>query len=72
MEVIVNGHKIASIELNGDNFEIQIPKALLKERNELIIKTGKNLFQFEYVDYDDIELANIRIEVKNNQYYAKN
>ena len=71
-EVIINGHKIGTIELNGDNIEVQIPKILLKEKNELIIKTGKNLFQFDYVDYDDIELANVRIEVKNNQYYAKN
>ena len=70
-EVFVNGYKIASIELNGDNLEFKIPKNILKEDNELIIQTGRNLFQFDYVDYDDIELANVRIEVKQKQFWAR-
>ncbi len=70
-EVFVNGHKIASIELNGDNLEFKIPKNILKEDNELIIQTGRNLFQFDYIDYDDIELANVRIEVKQKQFWAR-
>lgn len=70
-EIFVNGHRIANLELNGDNIEISIPKHLLKETNELKIKTGQNLFQKEYVDYDDIELANIRIEVKQKGFFAK-
>lgn len=70
-EVLVNGKRIAQIELNGDNIEILIPKNVLKETNELIIKTGKNLFQYDYVDYDDIELANIRIELSDKQQYAR-
>lgn len=70
-EVFVNGHKIASIELNGDNFEFKIPKNILVENNELIIQTGRNLFQFDYIDYDDIELANVRIEVKQREIWAR-
>lgn len=69
-EVFVNGKKIANIELNGDNIEIPIPKNILKSENELVIKTGKNLFQHEYVDYDDIELANLRIETRKKDFYA--
>ena len=71
-EVFVNGNKIAKLELNGDNFEILIPKNILKDSNELLIKTGKNLFQTNYTDYDDIELANLRIEIKEKQRYARN
>ncbi len=71
MEVFVNGHRIGIIELNGDNHEVLIPKSLLKESNELLIKTGRNLFQTEYIDYDDVELANVRVEVKEKEYYAR-
>lgn len=70
-EVFVNGHKIAKLELNGDNIEILVPKSILMESNELLIKAGKNLFQTTYTDYDDIELANLRIEVKQRSYYAR-
>lgn len=71
MEVLVNGHKISNIELNGDNIEILIPSSILKDNNELIIQTGRNLFQKEYIDYDDCELANIRIEVREKSFYAR-
>lgn len=70
MEIFVNDKRIAFVDINGDNFNILIPKSILKEDNELVIKTGKNLFQVDYVDYDDVELANIRIEVKERKYYA--
>lgn len=70
-EVFVNGHKIAKLELNGDNLEIVIPKSILKESNELVIKAGKNLFQTNYTDYDDIELANLRIEIKEKSQFAR-
>ena len=70
-EVLVNGHKIAKLELNGDNIEITIPKSVLKENNELLIQSGRNLFQTSYVDYDDIELANISVEIKDKTRYAK-
>ncbi len=69
-EVFVNGHKISKLELNSDNIEITVPKAILKETNELLIKAGRNLFQTNYIDYDDIELANLRIEVKEKHYFA--
>lgn len=70
-EVYVNGHRIAHLELNGDNIEILVPKNILNSTNELVIQTGRNLFQQEYVDYDDIELANVRIEVKNHSRFAR-
>ena len=70
-EVFVNGHKIGTIEINGDNIEIPIPKNILREDNELIIRAGRNLFQTQYVDYDDIELANIRVEVSEKSQFAR-
>ena len=70
-EVFVNGHKIGILDLNGDNIEIQVPKSVLKNSNELVIKTGKNLFQTNYIDYDDIELANISIEINEKYHYAQ-
>ncbi len=70
-EVFVNGNKIGKIELNGDNIEIHIPQNILMDKNELVIQTGRNLFQYEYVDYDDIEIANIRIEVKERGIFAR-
>ena len=69
-EVFVNGHKVGTLELNGDNIEIYVPKNILQESNELVIQTGKNLFQTEYIDYDDIELANVRVEVKESHRFA--
>ena len=41
-------------------------KTLIRQNgeNEITIKAGKNLFQKNYVDYDDIELANLHIEYK--------
>jgi len=71
MEILLNGKRIQYIHLNGDNIEIKLPKTLLKSNNEIIIRTGKNLFQTQYTDYDDVELANIRIEVKNNGVFAQ-
>ena len=70
-EVIVNGRRIASIEQNGDNLEFVIPKNISRDTNKLIIKTGKNLFQTQYTDYDDIELANVRIETKDRSFFAR-
>ena len=69
-EVFINNHSVGILDLNGDNIEISVPKYLLRQTNELKIQTGKNLFQKEYTDYDDIELANIRIEVKQKSFFA--
>lgn len=71
MTVKVNGVKIGIIELNGDNKEFVVPKHILKETNELVITTGQNLFQTQYVDYDDCELANIRVETKEKRFWVK-
>lgn len=61
-EIFFNGQKIGELHLNGDNQEIPIPSQLIKPSNEVTIKTGRNLFQTAYVDYDDIEIMNIRVE----------
>ena len=63
-EIYFNGNKIAEIKLNGDGQRIKIPKNLIRQnnQNEVTIKTGKNLAQTSYVDYDDIEFMNLSIE----------
>lgn len=64
-EVIFNNRKIADLRINGDHQEILLPKGLIKpnQSNEIMIKTGRNLFQQTYVDYDDIELMNLYVEI---------
>lgn len=63
-EVYFNGNKIADIQLNGDGQKINIPYHLVKpdQKNEVTIKTGRNMMQTSYVDYDDIEFMNLSIE----------
>ena len=63
-EVYFNGNKIAEIQINGDGQKIKLPPNLIKKNglNEITIKTGKNLMQTSYVDYDDIEFMNLIIE----------
>jgi len=63
-EVYFNGSKIAEIKVNGDGQKIKVPNNLIKQNqlNEVIIKTGKNMMQTAYVDYDDIEFMNLSIE----------
>ena len=65
-QIYFNGQKIGEIKFNGDGQQILLPKQLKKKNsdNEITIKTGKNLFQRNYVDYDDIEVANLHIEFK--------
>lgn len=62
-EVFFNGTKIAEIQLNGDNQKIKLPNNLIQANrpNEITIKTGRNLMQMAYIDYDDIEIANLSI-----------
>ena len=62
-EVFFNGNKIAEIHLNGDGQKIKIPQNLIKpgEKNEITLKTGKNLMQSAYTDYDDIELMSLSV-----------
>ena len=63
-EVYFNGNKISEIQLNGDGQKIKLPSNLIKKNqvNEITIKTGRNLMQTAYVDYDDIEFMNLIIE----------
>ncbi|MDR1168435.1 MAG: carboxypeptidase-like regulatory domain-containing protein [Heliobacteriaceae bacterium] len=63
-EVYFNGSKIAEISLNGDNQRIKLPNNLIRPDNinEITLKTGKNLMQTAYVDYDDIELMNLSVQ----------
>ncbi len=63
-EVYFNGNKIAEVQVNGDGQKIKIPYNLIKQNqlNEVTIKTGRNLMQTAYVDYDDIEFMNLSIE----------
>lgn len=62
-EVYFNGIKIAEIQLNGDNQKIKLPNNLIKanKENQVTIKAGRNLMQRAYLDYDDIEIANLSI-----------
>lgn len=62
-QVYFNGTKIAEIQLNGDGQRIKLPNNLLKagQQNEITIKTGRNVQQTAYIDYDDIELMNLSI-----------
>lgn len=69
-EIFFNGQKIGELNINGDNQEILIPRNLIHKDNEVTIRTGKNLFQHTYIDYDDIEITNLRIETRDRQMYA--
>lgn len=61
--VYLNGVKITEIKVNGDNQKIKLPHNLIKwnKNNEIVIKSGVNLMQTAYVDYDDIEFMNLHI-----------
>ena len=62
-EVYFNGNKIAEIKINGDGQKIKLPSNLIRRgQNEVVIKTGRNLMQTAYIDYDDIEFMNLIIE----------
>ena len=63
-EVYFNGTKIAEIQLNGDGQRFKIPRGLIRtnQQNEITIKTGRNMMQTAYIDYDDIEFMNLSIE----------
>ena len=63
-EVYFNGNKISEVQINGDGQKIKIPPALIRKNqvNEVTIKTGRNLMQTAYIDYDDIEFMNLFFE----------
>lgn len=62
-EIYFNGQKIAEIQINGDGQKIKLPNRLIRPNsmNEVTIKTGHNLQQTAYIDYDDIEFMNLSI-----------
>ena len=63
-EVYFNGNKVSEIQINGDGQKIRIPAQLIRRNqvNEITIKTGRNLMQTAYIDYDDIEFMNLFFE----------
>lgn len=63
-EIFFNGNKISEIQINGDGQKIKIPHSLIKKNqvNEITIRTGRNLMQTAYIDYDDIEFMNLFFE----------
>ena len=63
-QIFFNGNKIADIQINGDGQKIKIPANLIRKNqiNEVTIKTGYNVMQTSYTDYDDIEFMNLSIE----------
>lgn len=62
-EVYFNGTKIAEIQVNGDGQRVKLPNNLVKsgQMNEITIRTGRNMRQTAYIDYDDIEFMNLSI-----------
>ncbi len=65
-ELFFNGNKIAEIKINGDNQKIRVPDGLIKvnQKNNITIKTGRNLYKVSSIDYDDIEFTNLLLEIK--------
>lgn len=63
-EVYFNGNLVSEIQINGDSQRIRVPNQLVRKNqaNEVTIKTGRNLMQTAYVDYDDIEFMNLFFE----------
>lgn len=63
-EIFFNGNKISEVQINGDGQKIKIPPVLIRKNqaNEVTIKTGRNLMQTAYIDYDDIEFMNLFFE----------
>lgn len=65
-ELFFNGNKIAEIKINGDNQKIKVPDGLIKvnQQNNITIKTGRNLYKVNSIDFDDIEFTNLLLEIK--------
>ena len=63
-EVYFNGNKIAEVQINGDGQKIRVPSSIINKNqvNEITIRTGRNLMQTAYIDYDDIEFMNLFFE----------
>ena len=63
VEIYFNGSQIGQIQINGDRQRIKIPSNLIiaNSKNEITIKTGKNMLPSDHIDYDDIEIMNLSI-----------
>lgn len=68
--VFFNGQKIGELTVNGDSKKIPIPTSLIRGKNEVTIQTGRNLFQTAYVDYDDIEIMGLSIEIREKDVFG--
>jgi len=66
MEIFINKEKIGELKINGDNQKIPIPNNLLKSMatNTVTIKTGVNQSPISDVDYDDVELMNLFVDIR--------
>jgi len=65
MEIFVNKTKIGELKINGDNQKIPIPTKILKPKsnNTLTVKTGVNLAESSFTDYDEVELMNLIVDI---------
>lgn len=64
-QIYINSIKVGELKINGDNQEISIqPKFLNLNTNNIIIKTGRNLYAQKFVDYDDMEFMNLILEFR--------
>ena len=66
LEIFVNNKKIGELKINGDNQKIPIPTQYLKpsSNNTLTLKTGVNKNTFDMIDYDDVEIMNLIVDIK--------
>lgn len=64
--VYINNKQIGELKINGDNQEMIIPKGILKLNayNEISVKTGKSVFDYDFPDFDDMEFINLVIEAR--------
>lgn len=65
-QVYFNGQLISEIRLNGDGIEVKLPRNLIKYNslNEITLQAGRNAFKTDSIDYDDIEVTNLSIDVR--------
>lgn len=66
LEVFINDKKIGELKINGDNQKLPIPRKILKADNQNVItlKTGINQSMIDGVDFDDVELMNLIVDVQ--------
>jgi len=67
VEIFVNKTKIGELKINGDNQKVPIPTKLLKPMslNNITVKTGVNKAVKDYIDYDDVQIMNLIVDIIN-------